>query len=55
VPGLVPNGGDQQGSLGLLHARWHPAQVLICPALHPDMACPYLDDHGVHRDEMRFF
>jgi acetyl esterase len=31
------------------------AQVLICPALDPDMAYPDLDDYGLHTDEMRFF
>jgi acetyl esterase len=31
------------------------AQVLICPALDPDMAYPDLDDYGLHSDEMRFF
>jgi acetyl esterase len=38
-------------------AAGHPvhAQVLICPALDPQMAYPDLDDYGLHRDEMRFF
>jgi acetyl esterase len=31
------------------------AQVLICPALDPDMTYPDLDDYGLHSDEMRFF
>jgi acetyl esterase/lipase len=30
-------------------------QVLICPALDPEMAYPDLDGYGLHRDEMRFF